>query len=310
MKIYINKLNESWIIDRIRDDWYKYNDEISVQKPQKADIFWLLSPWVWKKIPKRHLKNKFTICTIHHIDFEKFDNKEKSDFYKLDQYVDIYHVISKNTQKQLEQLTSKKSICLPFWIEPKQWFHIENKKKLRLEYNFSSHEYLIGSFQRDTESSDLKSPKLIKGPDIFLDLVTKIYSKNNNMKIVLTGKRRDYLIENFEKLKIPYRYFEMVSLEELNKLYNLLDLYIVSSRVEGGPQAILECAITKTPILSTDVGVASEILSPESIYTPSEFFYAKTNVEYAFENSQKFLAPNYMQKFVSLFQHEFDNYNK
>ena len=46
---------------------------------------------------------------------------------------------------------------------------------------------------------------------------------------------------------------------KLNKLYNILDLYIVSSRIEGGPQAILESSITKTPILSTDVGVASEI---------------------------------------------------
>ena len=42
----------------------------------------------------------------------------------------------------------------------------------------------------------------------------------------------------------------------VNKLYNILDLYLVTSRIEGGPQAILECALTKTPILSTDVGVA------------------------------------------------------
>ena len=53
----------------------------------------------------------------------------------------------------------------------------------------------------------------------------------------------------------------------LNKLYNLLDLYVVSSRIEGGPQAVLECAVSKTPIISTDVGVASEILSEKSIFS-------------------------------------------
>ena len=47
----------------------------------------------------------------------------------------------------------------------------------------------------------------------------------------------------------------MVNSKELNELYNILNLYIVSSRIEGGPQAILECAITKTPIVSTDVGL-------------------------------------------------------
>ena len=38
----------------------------------------------------------------------------------------------------------------------------------------------------------------------------------------------------------------MLTVEQINELYNILDLYIVASRVEGGPQAILECGITKT----------------------------------------------------------------
>ena len=59
--------------------------------------------------------------------------------------------------------------------------------------------------------------------------------------------------------------------QELNELYNCLDLYIVSSRYEGGPQAILECAASKTPILSTKVGVAPEVLHPESIYEIGRF---------------------------------------
>ena len=33
-----------------------------------------------------------------------------------------------------------------------------------------------------------------------------------------------------------------------------MDLYIVSSRCEGGPQALFECAYLKTPIITTKVG--------------------------------------------------------
>ena len=40
----------------------------------------------------------------------------------------------------------------------------------------------------------------------------------------------------------------MADLELLNNLYNILDLYLVTSRLEGGPQAILESAITKTQL--------------------------------------------------------------
>ena len=130
---------------------------------------------------------------------------------------------------------------------------------------------MIGSFQRDTEGSDLITPKLIKGPDIFLELVTKLYKKKNNLKIVLTGKRRNYLISNLNDRGIPFEYFEMVDFHTMNKLYNILDLYLVTSRVEGGPQAILECGLAKVPLISTDVGLASEILHKESIFKIENF---------------------------------------
>ena len=63
----------------------------------------------------------------------------------------------------------------------------------------------------------------------------------------------------------------MVDFSKINELYNLLDLYIVSSRFEGGPQSILECAATKTPIISTDVGIAKEILNVGSIFNMKTF---------------------------------------
>ena len=54
------------------------------------------------------------------------------------------------------------------------WYHIKNKKDLRLKYNFANDDFLVGSFQRDTESKDLSSPKLVKGPDIFIEIVKKL----------------------------------------------------------------------------------------------------------------------------------------
>ena len=77
----------------------------------------------------------------------------------------------------------------------------------------------------------------------------------------------------------------------MNELYNCLDLYTVSSRVEGGPQSIFECSLVKTPIISTDVGLASEILSPESIFSMNNFNNAKPDIEYAYENVQKYTLP-------------------
>ena len=129
--------------------------------------------------------------------------------------------------------------------------------------------------------------------------------------MVITGKRRNYLIENFELYKIPYKYFEMVDLKTLNELYNLLDIYLVTSRVEGGPQSIIECAINKTPLLSTDVGIASEILSKESIFDLSNYLKdietAKPNIENAYKMAQELIIPKGMRKFREMIIDNYEN---
>ena len=124
---------------------------------------------------------------------------------------------------------------------------------------------MVGSFQKDTEGKS-EEPKLSKGPDIFANIVEDMKKEHQDLLVVLTGTRRSYLIGELERRGVKYRYFEMVSLEELNELYNCLDLYLVSSRVEGGPRAVFEAGITRTPIISTDVGIASDIMPRRSLY--------------------------------------------
>ena len=82
-----------------------------------------------------------------------------------------------------------------------------------------------------------------------------------------------------------------------------MDLYVVSSRVEGGPQSILECSITKTPIISTDVGIAAEILSPSSIFSYQEIEKANPDTEYAYKNVQQHLLPTGLDNFNKMFKH-------
>ena len=93
--------------------------------------------------------------------------------------------------------------------------------------------------------------------------------KNDNLKVLLTGPRRNYVINELNKRKIQFTYFRSANQKKLNELYNVLNLYIVSSRIEGAPQAILEAAASKTPVISTNVGIADKILNAKSIYQMS-----------------------------------------
>jgi len=302
MKLYVSKINESWIVDRLRKEWYQYNSDISTNFLHKCDLIWLISPWTWEKISKKNLESKNIVCSIHHIDFDKFNEKNvKKEFYEREKFIDSYHVFSSSTEKQLKTISDKKIIKIPYWVNQNLWFYIPEKNKLRSKYGFNKNEYLVGSFQRDTEGHDLESPKFSKGPDIFIKKIINLSKEQKNLKVVLTGKRRNYVINELEKNNISFSYFEMVTLKALNELYNILDLYIVSSRVEGGPQAILECGISKTPIISTRVGIADEILDENSIVDFQDQL-GIPNPLLAYENTKEFCIPNGMNKFRKYFK--------
>ena len=302
MKVYLNSANESWVVDRFREEWVSNNEFITTDNIKEADIVWIIAPWTWKKIPKRYLKSKIVVCTIHHIDKSKFDNKEKKNFYKRDNFVNFYHAISSKTEEQLEKLVSQRIFTIPFWVNQNIFYEMKNKKMLKKKYNIPEDSFLVGSFQRDTEGKDLTSPKLSKGPDQFMRIMQHYKEQYPNLRVLLTGKRRQYLMQSLKDSNVPFNFFEMTTFAELNELYNCLDLYLVTSRVEGGPQALVECGLTKTPLISTDVGLASYILDKSSIFSMDNYQQAQPNTLKAYENSSKLIIPEWFNKYKSMFE--------
>ena len=86
----------------------------------------------------------------------------------------------------------------------------------------------------------------------------------------------------------------------------MLNLYIVSSRVEGGPQAIYEASLCKCPIISTDVGNSNLILSSNSIYDytkihDDDFVLPKIDVNENYKRAIQYSIENYIYKFNQIF---------
>ncbi len=142
--------------------------------------------------------------------------------------------------------------------------------------------YLIGTFQRDSEGSDLSRPKLVKGPDVLLEILLGLHRRGLDFHAVLAGPRRHWLRARLSQHGIPFTFvgkptetddLEVNSLPRstLNILYNIVDLYIVASRSEGGPHAILEAAASRCKVISTPVGMARDVLDPSTVFgTPAE----------------------------------------
>ena len=302
MKIFINNPREGWVVDRFRKEFYEKNPDLTTENPAEADLVWIIAPWTWRMIPPNILQEKKVLCTIHHLVPNKFDKNKQIDFYNRNQFVDYYHVPSDKTHDQVSQLTKKPIWVKPFWINDEMWKRVDEKTSLRKKYGIDDDTNLIGSFQRDTEGHDLKSPKLEKGPDIFCDVVEQMHKQNPKTEVLLAGWRRQYVMRRLDASGIKYHYLELPSFETINELYNCLDLYVVGSRHEGGPQAIFECAATKTPIISTDVGAASLILHKKSIYDPNNFAGVEADVEHAYDKVKKHFMKNAIKEFVDQFK--------
>ena len=304
MKVYILYAKENWITDVLAKEWIENNKEIYTNNLQEASIIWILSNYIANTIPTHVYKQKKVITTIHHIVESKMDYSKKSHFSFLDDISTFFHVIQNDCKNTLSKYVSKPIIPIPLWHNEKIWFHMNNKDELRKIYGFDK-SFWVGSFQRDTEGVGIKNgifiPKLEKGPDIFIKCILQLQKKHNNLKVLLTGTKRQYIIQQLNKHNIQHKYFEMCDFDTLNKLYNCLDLYIVSSRVEGGPRAINECALTKTSIYSTKVGIYELLLNKESIFdmnNPETILDCNSNISHNYEKSQKYIIKNYIQIFT------------
>ena len=296
--------NQTWIIDIFKKEFTEYSKLDIVTTPEESEIIWIIGNNNLKEInylKTIHLTNKQIITTIHHIDWNKID-MFNINFNEVKDITTRFHVICDKVYHDLIKLTDKSIRIANFWINENIFYNISNKNELRKEYNIPEKSFCVGSFQRDTKGKRLcMKPKLSKGPDIFIEIVKDMNKKRDNVLVILSGRRRNYIIKQLEDNGIEYLYFPMVTSVELNKLYNCLDLYIVSSRVEGGPRSILECGITKTPIISTDVGIANLILDNKSIYdvqNPLSYCMATPNIQHTYDKASLYSINNYLNSFI------------
>tara|TARA_R100000008_G_scaffold86477_1_gene79790 strand:- start:3135 stop:4058 length:924 start_codon:yes stop_codon:yes gene_type:complete len=301
MKVFAVGPKENWIIDRVVEEWKKSSQAISTDDIGEADLVWLASGWTWKQIPIDILRRKKVVATIHHIVPTKFTKESLSSFLERDKIVDEYHVPCEKTRDFISKITKKPINVIGYWYNPETWFPMD-KKEARKSLGISDEAYVIGSFQRDTEGSDLFSPKLEKGPDLFVEHVKKV--KKDNLLVLLGGWRRQYIIRRLKEEQIDYKYIELAPMGQLRQMYAACDLYIVSSRYEGGPQAILEASAMGVPIVSRDVGMAKDVLSEKCVFDiPQKIYYpTKEDVDFGITNSKNFELASIVGEYNDMFE--------
>ncbi len=162
----------------------------------------------------------------------------------------VSHDIKKNYGKGL---ISNKTIVIHNAVDSKK-IRSEKERQEMKKVLFSEKDiFLIGSVGRLFP---------VKGHDIFLRMAKIVNDNLENCRFVLVGdgsKRKaleKLALELGIEKKIKFAGFQ----ENIYDYINAFDVFVLSSLSEGIPSVILESAILKVPIISTDVGGISEIL--------------------------------------------------
>jgi glycosyltransferase involved in cell wall biosynthesis len=210
--------------------------------------------------PPQHLVGNKQLMTWYHV---PKDDPRLNQLTYIASILDFLHTPSHFTKKTLVDagFPAEKIVVLPAGIDLKKFAPLphKNEEKFRSSLGINKQTFVIGSFQKDgTGWGDGMDPKLIKGPDVFCDVVRQL-ATSYNIHILLSGPARGYVKHRLEIDRIPFTHRFVKTYSDMNRLYRACDAYLISSRIEGIPMAMLEAWATKTPLVSTRVGMVVDV---------------------------------------------------
>jgi glycosyltransferase involved in cell wall biosynthesis len=209
---------------------------------------------------KVHHSNKVILTWFHIV-----ANDDRLKFVgDINKRVSFVHTASENTKEKLIKsgIDRPKLVLIPLGINLEKFKPADSKTKKEFARSLGIREgaVVIGSFQKDGNGWGIgDTPKLIKGPDIFCDVVEKL-AQDYPIHVLLTGPARGYVKKRLSIANINYTHIYLKNFNDIVNYYQILDLYLICSREEGGPKALLESMACGVPVVSTMVGMAPEVI--------------------------------------------------
>lgn len=177
------------------------------------------------------------------------------------------HTTNEQTRQELLKLRLPPALVhvIPLGVN-QNVFHppLGNERaQLRRQLGIPDDAFVIGSFQKDGVGwHDGARPKLIKGPDVLCHTLARMVTRR--VFALLTGPARGYVTQELKRHRVPHHNLGFLpAASDVAPLYRALDAYLIASRVEGGPQQLLEAWASGVPVVSTPVGMVPDVARHE-----------------------------------------------
>ena len=223
--------------------------------------------WFFGPSHKIHRSNAIYLIWFHG-DPNDPNPRSKQLFDKLPQALDrVRRVVVTGTVSRrilLEHgVAPEKIVTIPLGVDL-NLFHPptpEQRRQARQSWAIPEQAFCIGSFQKDGNGwQQGNEPKWVKGPDLFLETIARLKKSAPDLMVLLTGPARGYVKNGLDRLGVAYRHRFLDNYPDIVPCYQALDLYIITSRAEGGPKALLESWACGIPVVSTPVGMSADLI--------------------------------------------------
>lgn len=166
------------------------------------------------------------------------------------------HVISGS--RRADSFLKKDSTIIPHGVDLDRFFPSHDKAKERSELGLDPQQKIAGCFGRVRHQ---------KGTDIFVDIMIKLLPQHPQWIAVITGRVTAEHVGFADKLKkaakdagLEDRIIFAGEVDDIEKWFRVLDLYIAPQRNEGFGLTPLEAAACNVPTVAADVGAFAELI--------------------------------------------------
>lgn len=271
-RLFITSDHAGWSLDADARHLQRFCSDLNIKS-------YLGEPWSGKK-QCIHYCSHFSLLdervfnSNHHISTDYFHGKP----HQGDEFRKLFESLKKNHQKisrirvscqEMKQtvlesgISPEKVHLIPIGVDTDVLSPVSNEQKseIRKKLKIPHNAFVVGSFQKDGSGwGEGMEPKWVKAPDVFLKVMEEVQSKIPELYVLLLGPARGYVKAGLKKLGIPFMHDFFKNPNDVVPFYHTLNAYLVTSREEGGPKAILESMACGIPIISTKVGQATDLI--------------------------------------------------
>jgi len=169
-------------------------------------------------------------------------------------FADAVATSSVRWQRQLSELFGIEATLVPYVIDTRV-FHPRDRSASRRDLGIADDAYVIGFSAKALADAFGR-----KGIDLFVETVAAAAAEWRDLVILLIGSGWEALSVTLESNGVRVVRREPRRTEDTAPLYPAMDVFLCTSKEEGGPCTIMEAMASDVPVITTDVGHVPEVV--------------------------------------------------